>query len=275
MNGISQTMNGRRMRSLTAALVMTLAAGPALAQTQAHRGTIQTRDRSLTGDIRWRAASREYSIEAAGRTLNIPPRDVVNIVLAQPPAQLEQAVRAVQAGQGAQAVPVLRQIMNAYVMLGPDRIAGRYLAQAYLDMGQAGEAIKAVDELLRSSPTANQNAELMGIYVDALIKNNELARAERALGDIVASGSRGAAAMAQVKRGDIQMQRGDMREALISGFLRTIVLFQDVREVQPEALYKAIECHTALNEHHYAERWRKRLLSGFPNSEYARKLSRE
>ncbi len=270
-----QMKTGRHVRLMTMALLATVTAGSALAQ-EAHRGTIATRERTFTGDIRWRSASRVYSVTAAGRTVEHPYRDIIGVRLEVAPPQLEQAVRAVQGGQqAAQAIPVLQRIMNSYTMLGFDRIAGRWLAQAHLDLGQAGQAVTAVEGLLRDSPTANQDGDLMGVYVDALIKDGQLAKAERALGDIIGSGSRPAAAMAQVKRGDIQVQRGDMREALISGFLRTIILFQDIREVQPEALYKAIQAHTSLNEHHYAERWRSRLLSTFPNSEYARRLTRE
>jgi len=272
----TRKLTSRTVRLMTLAVLAAMVAGAGSARAQdMHRGTIATRQRSYTGDIRWRAASRVYSVTAAGQTIELAPRDVVGLRLEQPPAQLDQAVRAVREGQAAQAIPVLQRIMNAYTMLGPDRVAGRWLAQAHLDLGQAGQAVTAVEELLRNSPTANQDGDLMGVYVDALIKDGQLARAERALGDIIASGSRAAAAMAQVKRGDIQVQRGDMREALISGFLRTIILFQDIREVQPEALYKAIQAHTALNEHQYAERWRSRLLSNFPNSEYARRLARE
>ena len=265
-----RVLNGLAVVCVIAAVAVTVEA-----QQGGYQGTITTRDRPFSGEIRWRPASRAYAVRAGGITMDIPIADVIGVRLAQQPEGLERAVNMVREGQPAQAISNLQQIMNAYTMMGPDRIAGRWLAQAHLNMGQAGQAVSTIDQLLRNSPTARQDGELMGVYTDALIADGQLAQAERALDDLIASGSRSAAATAQIKRGDIYVQRGDLREALISGFLRTIVLFQDVREAQPEALYKAIQAHTELNEHQHAERWRTRLLSAFPNSEYARRLTRD
>jgi len=68
------------------------------------------------------------------------------------------------------------------------------------------------------------------------------------------------------------MKSGKPKEALLDGYLRAILLFQDVGLVQPEALYKAIKAHEALNEAQFAERWRRRLLASYASSEFATKL---
>jgi tetratricopeptide (TPR) repeat protein len=253
-------------------VIGTLAALPASAQ-NVHNGTVVTKPRNYTGEIRYKAASQVYAIRSGRQEIEIPVRDVIDIKLAQEPAGLAQAVAAVNAGNFAAAVATLERVKNAYANMGYDKIAGRALVQAYLGMGQAAKAVSMCEALLRANPSARQDGELMGAYVEALIKTESFAKAQRMLDDIIATGSRDAAAIAQVRRGDIDMARGDMREALLNGYLRTIVLFQSVKAVQPEALAKAIKCHTALNEHHYAEKWRRRLLAGYPGSKYAKELS--
>ena len=60
--------------------------------------------------------------------------------------------------------------------------------------------------------------------------------------------------------------------ALIDGYLRTVVFFQGIKSVQPEALYKAAKCFEEKGQHSYAEKMRKELLSSYPQSEEARQL---
>jgi len=267
-------LNQRKWTRLVLLSVMgcTMVTGTVQAQLQ-HKGTIVTRNRNYSGDIRWKAGTRVYQISAGNQTLEIPARDVVRVALAEQPAGLEQAIRMVQAGQAAAAIPALEKIRTSYVALGPDKIAAQYLSKAYLDMGQTSKAVALCEELIRDNPDAASDGKLLGVYVDALIKAEMYAKAERVLDDIIASSDRDAAAIAQVRRGDMFMARGEMKEALLSGYLRTIILFQNQKEVQPEALFKAIKCHTALNEHNYAEKWRKRLLAAYPNSKEARQLA--
>ena len=69
------------------------------------------------------------------------------------------------------------------------------------------------------------------------------------------------------------MQRKQYKDALVEGYLRTIVLFQDVREVQPEALYQAARCFEELGESGNAEKMRKKLLADYPDSSYSKQLN--
>ena len=89
---------------------------------------------------------------------------------------------------------------------------------------------------------------------------------------MIGTGSRGSAAMAQMFRGDIFIEQKKYSEALTKGYLRTVEFFQDIKEVQPSALAKTIECYEKLGESQKAETFRKRLLAKYPRSEYARKL---
>ncbi len=240
-----------------------------------HNATIIKRDGGqASGKVRYLSSSKIFELQMQGgrATTTIPASDVARVVLQQPPDELAPAVAAVKRGQYAAAIAPLTQIKDDYAMFGPDVEAAQYLAKAYLGLGKAGDAVRMCDEVLRTNPEAAASGEFAGIYWDALLKEKQFSKLSRILGDAVKTGSRDVAAVALVKRGDIDMEKGEGKKALLDGYLRTILLFQDVKEIQPEALYKAVKAHEALNEHHYAEKWRKRLLSGYASSEYAKKL---
>ena len=56
------------------------------------------------------------------------------------------------------------------------------------------------------------------------------------------------------------------------GYLRVVILYENVKEIQPEALYKAAKAFDALNQNANAERMRTKLRTKYAQSEYARKL---
>ena len=64
--------------------------------------------------------------------------------------------------------------------------------------------------------------------------------------------------------------KGDLQTALIDGYLRTIVLFEQVKDVQPEALYKAVKCFEDLGQAAHADKMRKKLLAEYPQTAYAK-----
>ena len=240
-----------------------------------HNATIIKNDGGqASGKVRYLSSSKIFELQMQGgrATTTIPASDVARVVLQAPPAELATAVEAVKRGQYAAAIAPLKTIKDDYAMFGPDAVAAQYLAVAYLGLGKSADAARMCDEVLRDNPHAAASGEFAGIYWDALLKEKQFAKLSRILGDAIQTGSREVAAVALVKRGDIDMEKGDGKKALLDGYLRTVLLFQDIKEIQPEALYKAIKAHEALNEHHYAEKWRKRLLSGYAMSEYAKKL---
>ncbi len=225
-----------------------------------------------SGDVRYLSSSKSYEIKIGPATTQVRAAEVARVVLKKQPAALAGAVAAVKRGQYAAAIAPLKKIKEDYEMFGPDVTAAQYLAKAYLGMNKAADAVRMCDEVLRSNPNAAGTGEFAGVYWDALLKANQTAKLARILGDAVKTGSRPVAAVALIKRGDIDMKKGEAKKALLDGYLRAILLFQDIKDVQPEALFKAIKAHEAVNEHHYAEKWRKRLLSGYATSEYAKKL---
>lgn len=238
-----------------------------------HQATIVlTTGQRAQGVVRYLPASRSYEISVRGATREIRVDDVAEIILAEPPAQLEQALRDVQQRRYQQAIPVLSSIVEEYAMFGPDREAGKALMLSYLRTGRSNEALRAGEGMIRRNPRLERNADFASIYWEALLEEDRISTLRTSIREAIQSGSRDLAAVGLLRRGDLEMRDGRHREALIDGYLRVVLLFRDVGLVQPEALYKAIQAHEQLNEVNYAERWRQRLLANHATSEFAQRL---
>jgi len=268
-------MNGLKVRSAVGLRSLVVVAGllmvlPCLAQ---HQATLMMKNGGQAqGAVRYLAASRSFEISDGRATRTVPASDVARVVLAQQPAGLQQAVTAVNSGNYQAAIPVLTQIASAYTMMGPDVLASQALALAYLRTNRTKEALKVCEDLQKINADALNSGNFVSVYWEALLAENRVSTLRTSLRNAVETGSREVAAVAQVRRGDLEMQGGNPREALLDGYLRTILLFQDITFIQPEALYKAIKAHEALNEVAYAERWRKQLLGGYATSEFAARI---
>lgn len=253
-----------------------IAAGAALlcvaAQSFAIKGVLilKADNRRMAGDIRWQQASKQYVITAGGVTMTLKPSQVKEIIIDKKPAGFDEAVRAVRAKKYAAALTGLEEIMRTYQMLQWDVPATRYAAEAYLGMKDADKAILLCQKLIRDNPSAAYKGQVASIYWKALVEGKREATLRRILDKAVEEGSRELAALAQVRRGDIDMRNGRFRDALVDGYLRVIVLFAQVKHLVPEALYKAAQCFERLNESANAEEMRKRLLAEFPQSKYSR-----
>jgi tetratricopeptide (TPR) repeat protein len=240
-----------------------------------HLATLIKKDGGrASGSVRYLASSKVYEVSMKGRNARqqVSASQVARVILKKQPAGLSSAIANVKRGSYASAIPVLKKIKTDYEMFGPDVQAAQYLAVAYLKMEKTGDAIRMCKDVLISNPDAINNPEFAGVYWDALLKEKKYATLKRILDDVIQTGPHNLAAVALVKRGDVLVAQGDAKAALLDGYLRTILMFRDVKSVRPEALYKAIKAHESVGEHQYAERWRKLLLSGYPSSEYAKKL---
>jgi len=238
-----------------------------------HQATVVLQTGARTqGVVRYLPASRSYEIQVGAATREVRADEVVQIILAQPPAQLQQALANVRQQRYQQAIPVLAQIVEEYAMFGPDVEAGKALMLAYLRTGQAGEALRTGEAMVRRNSRLEREADFANIYWEVLLEEKRLSTLRTSIREAIQSGSRELAAVGLLRRGDMEMREGRPREALIDGYLRVVLLFQDVGLVQPEALFKAIRAHEELNEVNYAERWRQRLLANFATSEFAQRL---
>jgi tetratricopeptide (TPR) repeat protein len=249
---------------------MSAAVMQASAQVQ---GTIIKKDRgSMSGVIKYDPQRQSYSVIAAGAgsvSFDVPRENVLDIDIPRP-KQLDQAAAAVQRGQADPAViQTLEQIVRVYTMLKWDVPAARWLAEAQLKQGNVAAAMDMCDRVLRANPSAAYSADFSKVYWDCLLAKGLTQKLENELSVAVQRGDRELAAVAQMKRGDIQQKEGRFKEALVDGYLRTVILFKDVKTVQGEALFKAAKCFEQLGQNANADKMRRRLLAEFPSDPYA------
>jgi TolA-binding protein len=253
-------------------IVAAIAAMTVARSEAAVQGTIvKTDGAEISGSLTWYGASQEYDVNKGNVSTKVPAR-LVDKVVTPKPAELDKAVNAVRTKQYGAAVGPLRTIVTAYEMMGWDVPAARWLAEAYLNLNQLKEAEDMCEKVIRSSPAAKTSGDLANIYWDVLRKSGKEARLAQVLGEAVKTGGREVAAVAQLKRADMDRDKGDIKKALKDGYLRTAILFRDVKMVQPEALSKSADCFQKLGQQSYAEKMRKELLDRYPDSEEARKI---
>ncbi|MDA0323582.1 MAG: hypothetical protein O2923_12830 [Verrucomicrobia bacterium] len=197
--------------------------------------------------------------------------DAVNGVSVTQPKEFAQAVKMIAGGSSAGAIPLLKEVMRSFYKLEWDRRAKPLLAEAYFKAGDSRAAVRECEEIFED-PTLEVSSQLTKLYLTALHSSKDYEKIETMIVKMIGTGSRGSAAMAQMFRGDIFVEQKKYNEALSKGYLRTAEFFQDIKEVQPQALAKTIECYEKLGESKKAETFRKRLLAKYPRSEYARKL---
>jgi TolA-binding protein len=270
-----QTM--RKYAALWCAAAVALVAVQARADVPG--SVLTTEGKTFTGAIRWKAVARKYVVTitttgGAQTEMELAPEQVSKVAITRPRG-LDEAVQAVQAGKGDAAIATLDKIAQDYAMLQWDEPAARWLAEAYMQKGEAANAAKACERIVALRPEAGYLGEMAVIYWQALLKSDKAAKLEGLLDEAVKSGQRDAAANALILRGDMILKRGDSKEnleaALRDGYLRVITLFRAVRSAQPEALYKTAKCLEKLGQTARAGEQMDLLRKDFAASEWARK----
>lgn len=237
-------------------------------------GKLTANNRDFLGMIRWSARNQEYAvldprtnIESVHALANVQKIQIVR------PKELDAAIAAVKANNGAAAIAVLTKIANDYAMLQYDEEAVRWLADAYLQTNNGAAALKAIEQVTTQRPAAAYLGELATVYWRVLLQQNRTSKLEDLLEKAVKSGDRIASATALVLRGDLILKTGDTQEhhtrALKDGYLRVVTLYRGVRPVQPEANYKAAKSLEKLGMNARAQERRDVIRKEFPGSEWA------
>ena len=260
-------------KSFYAALVTVTAlfvlAGAASAQVQ---GTIYKKGGGkASGLIRYLPSSKAYEINTGRVTINVPQREVGRLNIKKP-AAITKAASLISRKQYGPAIPLLKRVMTQYKYLQWDEYALRGLAECYFGSGMQKEGIRMVEKAMQGTSVVLSPGVVMK-YWDALIKNKEYAKLERSIESIVATGTRDVAAIAQNKRGDMLREKGEMRKAVVDGYLRTVVFYEEQKAAREEAVYKAMKVFQDLGQATYADKMRKILSSDYPKGTWTKKAA--
>ena len=189
--------------------------------------------------------------------------------VADKPASLDQAVTAIRDKAYDKAEKLLKDILKQYRYLDWDNKAMTLLARLYRQQGQYAEAADTYEKLFASSDEAKANSELQWEYRETLFEGKQYDKLEPILNRLVKNGPREDAAKAQIMRGDIELEKGQAESALID-YMRTVVLFKNEADLQPEALYKAAGAMEAMRDKR-AQVYYEKIITDYPSSPYADK----
>ena len=242
-------------------LIVSLAA-LAVPELFAIQGTISTEAESFAGDIKWHARDKKYVVEKGKIMKEFKLADVTGVDVAKPQG-FDKAVQQVQDGSGAAAIPVLAKIVADYRMMKWDKLAGRYLALAYLAAGNAQKAYEACQSIVSEDKASAYSGDLAAAYWQALLKLGKNEQLEGLLKKAASSGDRPSSAAALVMRGDIIVAASndkpdELRRALRDGYLRVVLMYQDpaCSRERGEACLKAAQCFDKLGQSARAEQLR-------------------
>jgi len=260
------------MRKSIMAVLAALAASAAFADIT---GSVTTEQGDVhKGVVRWSTRDKAYAITTKGGVeIQVKPTEVAEMDIDKP-AGYDEAVAKVESGQGKAAVGALQKIVKDYAHLQWDKTAGGYLARAYVSAGDAAKGLRACEEIIDADETAAFKGELAPAYWDALLALGRDAKLESCLEKAAKSGDRYSRGASFIKRGDIILKKkGEgndaVKQALSDGYLRVVLLYTDVPQLQPEALGKAAKCFEKLGQAGRADAMRTQLKQGFPDSPWA------
>jgi tetratricopeptide (TPR) repeat protein len=220
--------------------------------------------------IVWVGSENVYSVETAtGVKMPIEKSKVDHVEVPKPPAW-DKAVQAFNGGDLAGAITAFEGIVTSYQMLGWDNKARDYLGAAYSKKKDFKKAAEVYKKLFATASPSEITSATQKRYWEALSANNDYTALQKEIDNDIATGSRENAAAAHVARGDMFKKQGKNFEALMD-YLKTVILFQKVDEVQPEALYKTAQCLEEMRDQR-ADSFKKKLVDDYPGSEWAAKL---
>ena len=236
----------------------------------AEAATLRLRDgRVLEGsDLRVNARG-DYVITVGSSQRTYPAAQVAEAV-ADRPAAYDQAAQLAQAGRYDEALTLLGDTAARYARLGWDDQANYLAARIQARQGRFEEAETTFRKL---SARFREQPDVKLAAAQVQVETGAYAEAEKALDELIRSATRDLAARAQLLRGDLKRKRRQLQPAA-EDYLRTVLLFENVRDLQPEALFKAADTLGELRDDR-ARELREELLRNYPDSDYAARARAE
>ncbi len=240
----------------------------ALTASGAVKGSLTLKDgKQKKGLISW--DGKKYVVKS-GKFDEKYGADEVKDVDVDEPVKLQAAIEQ-------KSIPALQKIVDEYAHLKWDKVAGRYLAEAYLADDKSADALKVCEGIIDGDPSAAWRGDLAPAYWSALLRLNRDKTLDKNLEKAMKGKDRFSRGAALIMRGDKAMKEGNespdaCMKALIDGYLRVVYLYKDEEiadKLRPEALYKAARCFEKLGNGTPAIAMRDELKSSYPNSPWA------
>ena len=244
-------------------------------------GSITDAQGTHKGIVRYSMKSKTYFVQTkqggAMLEVEIAPADVTSMDI-EAPKGWDQAVDRVEKGQAVSVVKYFDAVVKMYNHLQWDLRAARYLADAYLAMGNVDKANEACTAVVRANPEAAYCGEFAPIFWKVLVQLGKKDQLEKLLAKAASSGDRYSSGAALIGRGDLILASGEsaesIRAALVDGYLRVALMYTDgkiAEQLRPEALAKSAQCFEKINQAGRADQMRAELKRLYPASPWAKK----
>ncbi len=183
------------------------------------------------------------------------------------PRELDQAIQLMQQQRFPQAIDLLEQVVQENRFLGWDLEGKKLLARAQAAAGRKEAAVSVYERLFAAEPAARNDPDDLLRYLQALAEVGPPDRFRALLDETIRKGPRMVAAWAQLQRGTMAFEQGDIEKALLD-FKRTADFFMDQDRYQAEALYRTAQSLSRLQDERASE-YHEALRERYPASPFA------
>lgn len=221
---------------------------------------------------RWIEAQNAFSVVMLDGSTFMLQKGLVDKIEMDKPQKFALAESQLRNQQYDAAIMSLEGVIAEYQKLGWDMDAASRVADVYLRIKKdPKKASIALEKVIRGLPKSEISAETQLMYWSSLLAQGtgSAGTLKKELDEAIASGQRDLVAAAYVARGTLNHVNGQ-REAAVLDYLRVIVLFENVKGVQPEALYRAAQVLDELKDRgSRGDLLRKKLIDQYPDSPFA------
>ncbi len=195
-------------------------------------------------------------------------RDQIATLFVDPPPEWNSARQKAAAGQLDAALADCNAVIQRFPGLGYDTMAGDLAIQILLRQKKNDDAARLAERVIRSNAAAlSSSPAFQAAYWRTLLATGKTAQLAEMLDKAIQSGSREEAARAQILRGDLRLSENKNKEAVLD-YLRTAILFEAQKDVQPEALFKAAQTFELLRDSARAKAFYDKLKAEYPDSSF-------
>jgi len=253
-------------------IILFLAAVFTCRQAEAVGGRVLTTDGQIikATSIRFKKTTQEYILTTDNLERPLAKAKVKKLDI-EKPAKFAQAITTLNSGKVDDAIAMFEEVYTEVFMLSPwdaqvlDML-GRIYTTKKIDKAKA---VDTYEKLLRNALPEGITPDIKKRAWAVLIDAGKTEALAKEFENTIATGSRANAAAAYIGRGDLAKRTKNTSDAFID-YMRVVLLFDQVKDLQPEAMYKAMKCLEELKDSRAAE-LRRELAQKYPQSEYASK----
>ena len=125
--------------------------------------------------------------------------------------------------------------------------AREVLARVYVAKNDGKKVIATLQPVLDAGDKNNLVPSIRRLLWEGWMLDKQYAPLRADLDDAIATGTRETVAVAQLVRGDLDRLEGKKEDAVMD-YLRTVILFEQFKDLQPEALFKAAQAMDDLRD---------------------------